>query len=91
MGQNKLFKQRLSATNSGRNIQNKNPQSLDLKTAGSCFEIMILLVPRILVTYGAVLEFLTAEYDLLVVLLTVSPVLLVVYAVATGTLQGLHG
>ena len=49
------------------------------------------LLPRILVSDGAVLELLAAEEDVLIVLFAVCPVLLVVYAVATCTLQGLHG
>ena len=49
------------------------------------------LFPRILVGYGAVLELLAAEGDLLEVFLAVCPILLVVYTVATCTLQLLHG
>ena len=49
------------------------------------------LLPRILVGYGAVLEFLAAEGYLLEVLLAVCPILLEVYAVAACTLDGLHG
>ena len=49
------------------------------------------LLPRILVGYGAVLELLAAEGDLLEVFLAVCPILLVVYTVATCTLQLLHG
>ena len=49
------------------------------------------LLPRILVGHWAVLELLAAQEDILIVLLAVLPELLVVYAVATCTLQGLHG
>ena len=49
------------------------------------------LSPRILVGHWAVLELLAAQEDILIVLLAVLPELLVVYAVATCTLQGLHG
>ena len=48
-------------------------------------------MPGVHVANGTVLEFLTAEQDLLVVLLAVGPVLLVMYAVAACALQRLHG
>ena len=73
-----------------RRMFKKNRSPL-LKDCGSDYITMLFLLPRILVTYGTVLELLTAEQDLLVVLLTVCPVLLVVRAVASGTLQALHG
>ena len=49
------------------------------------------LLPRILVGYWAVLEFLAAEGYFLEVLLAVCPILLEMYAVAACTLDGLHG
>ena len=49
------------------------------------------LLPRILVAYWAVLEFLAADGYFLVVLLAVCPILLEMYAVAACTLDGLHG
>ena len=49
------------------------------------------LLPRILVTYRAVLELLAAEGYFLEVLLAVCPILFEVYAVAACTLDGLHG
>ena len=65
-------------------------RSAELKQ-GLALSSLNRLFPRILVGYGAVLELLAAEGDLLEVLLAVCPILLVVYTVATCTLQLLHG
>ena len=48
------------------------------------------LLPGILKAYRAVLELLTYDLDVLVVLLAVCPVLLVLHAVATCALELLH-
>ena len=72
-----------------RMFEKRNRSPL-LKDCGSDYITIQFLLPRILVTYWTVLELLTAEQDLLEVLLTVCPILLIVCAVASGTLQGLH-
>ena len=65
-------------------------RSAELKQ-GLALRSLTHLLPRILVGYGAFLELLAAEGDLLEVLLAVCPILLVVYTVATCTFQLLHG
>ena len=50
-----------------------------------------VLLPRIVIADGTVLEFLAHDLDLLVMLLTIFPLLNVVDAVAVGALQLLHG
>ena len=52
--------------------------------------LRIHLLPRILEGYGTILELLAYDLDVLLVLLTVCPVLLVLHAVATCALQLLH-
>ncbi len=49
------------------------------------------LLPRIIVAYGAVLELLAYDLDLLVMLLTIFPLLNIVDAIGVGALQLLHG
>ena len=68
-----------------------NKLTLNRAQASLALSSLKRLFPRILVGYGAVLEFLAAEGYLLEVLLAVCPILLEVYAVAACTLDGLHG
>ena len=49
------------------------------------------LLPRIIVAYGAVLELLAYDLDLLEVLLSILPLLYVVDTVAVSALELLHG
>ena len=86
-----FFNHKSRQRNSDEMSKKKKPQPLDLTTAVSDSIILILLLPGVLVADRTVLELLAAEQDLLVVLLTVCPVLLIVRAVASGTLQALHG
>jgi hypothetical protein len=71
-------------------IYTANQLTRPLQAKSIDYEGIGKLLPGILVGNGAVLECLTRKENLLIVLLAVLPELLIVYTVATSTLQLLH-
>jgi hypothetical protein len=72
-------------------IYTANQLTRPFQTESIDYEGIGILLPRIFVADRTVLEFLTYDFDLLVVLLTVFPLLDVVDTVAVGALDLLHG
>ena len=71
-------------------IYTANQLTRPFQTESIDYEGVGILLPRIVVGNGAILKFLTYDFNLFVVLLAILPLLNVVDAVAVGALQLLH-